>query len=222
MQFIEVYGQRRSGHHAVISWLIKNFEQHLGYDKVYYINDVLHSRFASGENLNKHLVYQMWKSAPEVIILSYEDAPTTVSRLEDRIDRTKIVVVRDIVNTAASRHQRAITAGTLHRADCHMKMTQEFADIWIEHATHPNIFKYENFLFSKPERDALSRKYNTPNYDITGVVNEYGNGSSFVGQSVDDKKKYLKRHEMVQLPEDVIGLLNQPKVLAIRKLLKYI
>jgi len=222
MQFIEVYGLRRSGHHAIVSWLIKNFENHLGLDKVYYINDVLHSRFASGENLNRHLVYQMWKSAPEVIIMSYEDSFTNVSRLEDRIDRTKIVVVRDIVNTAASRYQRALTAGTINRSDCHMKMTQDFVDKWLEQAQHPNIFRYEDFLFNKPQRDSLSRKFNTPNYDITGVVNDYGNGSSFVGISVDDKKNYLKRHEMVKLPEDVITLINQPKVLEVRKLLRYI
>lgn len=222
MQFIEVYGLRRSGHHAIVSWLIKNFENHLGLDKVYYINDVLHSRFALGENLNRHLVYQMWKYAPEVIIMSYEDSFTNVSRLEDRIDRTKIVVVRDIVNTAASRYQRALTAGTINRSDCHMKMTQDFVDKWLEHAQHPNIFRYEDFLFNKPQRDSLSRKLNTPNYDITGVVNDYGNGSSFVGISVDDKKNYLKRHEMVKLPDDVITLINQPKVLEVRKLLKYI
>lgn len=221
MQFIELYGQRRSGHHAIVSWLIKNFEYHLGLDKVYYINDVTNSIFASGENLNKQLVYQNWKSAPEVIILSYEDVPTYISRLENRIERTKIVVVRDIVNTAASRYQRAITAGTMNRDDCHMKMTQDFVDTWIEHANHPNIFKYEDFLFSKEKRDELSMKFNTPNRDITEVVNDYGNGSSFVGIGQDDKTNYLKRHEMVELPEEVKALLNQYKVLEIRKLLNY-
>ena len=222
MQFIEIYGLRRSGHHAVISWLIKNFEEEFGLDKVYYINDASNSRFASGENLNKHLLYQIWKCSPKLIILSYEDVPTTFSRLEERIERTKIVVVRDILNNAASRYQRALTAGTLGNANCHMKIDENIVNMWVENAKHPDVFKYEDFLFTKSKRDELSVKFGAANLDFTEKVNDYANGSSFVGMQLDKKENYLKRHEMVELPERILELINNPDVISQRKLLKYI
>jgi hypothetical protein len=222
MQFVEIYGLRRSGHHAVISWLIKNFEEEFGLDKVYYINDASNSRFASGENLNKHLLYQIWKCHPKIIILSYEDVPTTVSRLEDRIERTKIVVVRDILNNAASRYQRALTAGTVGNYNCHMKIDETLINMWLEHASHPDIFKYEDFLLTKSKRDELSVKFGAANLDYTQKVNDYANGSSFVGIKLDEKQNYLNRHQMVQLPENVLELINRSNVINQRKELKYI
>jgi hypothetical protein len=222
MQFIEIYGLRRSGHHAVISWLIKNLEEEYGLDKVYYINDASNSRFASGENLNKHLLYQIWKCQPKIIILSYEDVPTEVSRLEDRIERTKIVVVRDILNNAASRYQRALIAKTTLFPNCHMKIDESIMDIWLNHAKHRNMFKYEDFLFDKHKRDLLSIKFGAANLDYTDKVNDYANGSSFVGIQLDKKENYIKRHEMVQLPERVLNLINQESIVNQRKSIGYI
>ena len=222
MQFIEIYGLRRSGHHAIISWLIKNLEEQYGLDKVYYINDASNSRFASGENLNKHLLYQIWKCQPEIIILSYEDVPTEVSRLEDRIERTKIVVVRDILNNAASRYQRALIAKTTLFPNCHMKIDESIIDIWMNHAKHPDIFKYEDFLLNKGKRDELSIKFGAANLDYTDKVNDYANGSSFVGIQLDKKENYLKRHEMVDLPERILNLVKQPIVQNLRTQLNYI
>jgi hypothetical protein len=222
MQFVEIYGLRRSGHHAIISWLIKNLEEQYGLDKVYYINDASNSRFASGENLNKHLLYQIWKCQPEIIILSYEDVPTEISRLEERIERIKIVVVRDILNNAASRYQRAFIAGTYGNSNCHMKIDESLMDIWINHAKHPDIFKYEDFLLNKSKRDELSIKFGAANLDYTDKVNDYANGSSFVGIQLDKKENYLKRHEMVELPERILNLVNQPSVQNQRIELNYI
>ena len=212
MQIIEVYGMRRSGHHAIIGWLKFNLDNHFGKDNVHYINDLMNNCSFKGDTL-MHRVNELNNSGAKVLLVSYEDEFTSVSRIEG-YPTYKFVIVRDIVNLAASRYK-----ASKHGA---MRIDQLFVDRWTEHTNHPNKFRYEDFLLDKNERDKVAESFGVKNIDITNDVKYCSNiGSSFVGRVMDEKENYLNRYKMIEIPEHLMQFINTDKVQSIRERMNY-
>lgn len=212
MQVIEFYGTRRSGHHAIIGWLKFNFDAKYGKDKVAYLNDLMNNHSLRGDAL-QHRIYEIERSGAEYLFVSYEDELTTVTRLPNYKTK-KYVILRDIKNNVASRY-KAHPKGA-------MLVSEKYVEIWKEHARFPDKIRYEDFLTSKPIRDAFSLKVGAENIDVTDDVNYCSNiGSSFVGRTKDTTDNYLNRFSMIELPEYIHQLIGTEEIKQIRKSLNY-
>lgn len=214
MEFIEVYSMRRSGHHACIGWMKMNFDNAYGKEKCHYINDIMNNFSVKNELLDQKL-NELIATDPKVIIVSYEDVNFNVSRIDDKYPTTKVVVLRDIHNLSASRYKANQGVG--------MRINELFVERWLSQANHNNIFKYEDFLLSKENRDAFMGQFGVENIDITNDVKYCSNiGSSFVGRQLDTIENYLNRHKMVDLPQELIEYISVTQVQEVRKRLGYI
>lgn len=213
MQIIEIYGMRRSGHHAIIGWLKFNLDNHYGKEKVHYINDLINNCSYRGEFL-MHRVNEYKDSGAEVLLVSYEDELTSVSRIE-RYETKKFVIVRDIKNLSASRYK-----ASKHGA---MRIDQKFVDTWTEHTNFPNKIRFEDFLLDKNVRDNVSLRFGVKNIDITDDVKYCSNiGSSFVGRVKDENENYLNRFQMIEIPEHLLQFITTPEVESVRKKMNYL
>lgn len=212
MQIIEVYGMRRSGHHAIIGWLKFNLDNHYGKEKVHYINDLINNCSYRGETL-MHKVNEYKDTGSEILLVSYEDELTSVSRIEG-YNTTKFVIVRDIKNLSASRYK-----ASKHGA---MRIDQKFVDTWTEHTNFPNKIRFEDFLLDKNVRDNFSLRFGVENIDITNDVKYCSNiGSSFVGRVKDETENYLNRFQMIEIPEHLLQFITTPEVESVRKKMNY-
>jgi hypothetical protein len=212
MQIIEIYGMRRSGHHAIIGWLKFNLDNHYGKEKVHYINDLINNCSYKGESL-MHKVNEYKNTGAEILLVSYEDELTSVSRIEG-YETKKFVIVRDIKNLSASRYK-----ASKHGA---MRIDQKFVDTWTEHTNFPNKIRFEDFLLDKNVRDNFSLRFGVENIDITDDVKYCSNiGSSFVGRVKDETENYLNRFQMIEIPEHLLQFITTPEVESVRKKMNY-
>ena len=213
MQIIEVYGMRRSGHHAIIGWLKFNLDNHYGKEKVHYINDLINNCSYRGETL-MHKVNEYKDTGAKVLLVSYEDELTSVSRIEG-YNTTKFVIVRDIKNLSASRYK-----ASKHGA---MRIDQKFVDTWTEHTNFHNKIRFEDFLLDKNVRDNVSLRFGVENIDVTDDVKYCSNiGSSFVGRVKDEPENYLNRFQMIEIPEHLLQFITTQEVESVRKKMNYL
>jgi hypothetical protein len=213
MQIIEIYGMRRSGHHAIIGWLKFNLDNHYGKEKVHYINDLINNCSYKGESL-MHKVNEYKNTGAEILLVSYEDELTSVSRIEG-YETKKFVIVRDIKNLSASRYK-----ASKHGA---MRIDQKFVDTWTEHTNFPNKIRFEDFLLDKNVRDNFSLRFGVENIDITDDVKYCSNiGSSFVGRVKDETENYLNRFQMIEIPEHLLQFITTQEVESVRKKMNYL
>lgn len=214
MEILEVYGMRRSGHHAFIGWLKHNFDAKYGRQNVHYINDLYNNHSVKGDVLDWKVQELAAVPTNVLLIVSYEDVLTTESRLE-KYERKKIVFIRDIINVAASRYK-----ASRHGA---MLINDKFIERWIEQANFPFKFKYEDFLQNLEARNSLCAHFDMQNLDILNDVNYCSNiGSSFIGRQHDTIENYLTRYKMIELPENVISLISSEQVQDVRRKLGYL
>lgn len=212
MKVIEVYGTRRSGHHGIIGWMKWNFDNQYGKENVAYLNDLTNNHGLRGEALASK-VNDFYQNGTKYLFVSYEDEYTSMTRIVG-YETTKFVVLRDIINNAASRY-KAHPKGA-------MMITQRYVDIWKEHARFPMKIKYEDFLTNKTARDEFSRQLGVENIDNTDDIHYCSNiGSSFVGRIKDTTENYLSRYKMIDLPETALDLIQTKEVTDIRLALGY-
>lgn len=204
MKIVQIYGLRRSGTHAIVSWLKHNFSSDKKNRNVGFLNDLVEMR-EKFENS-----YRWSQINCDVLITTYEDTKLDVDLINESSE--KIVLVRDILNLAASR---------IKRGTDDMKVDENFVDLWLEHSSSPNVFKYEDFLLDKNKRDELCSRIGVENLDYTEGVMAYGKGSSFIGRKLDDKENYLNRYKMVEFPEKISKLLSDVRIQEMREKLGY-
>jgi len=214
MHILEVYGMRRSGHHAFIGWLKHNFDAKYGKQNVHYINDLYNNHSVKGDVLDWKVKELSAVPTNVLLIVSYEDVFTNESLLE-QYETKKIVLIRDIINVAASRYK-----ASKHGA---MRIDDLFIKRWIDQANYPFKFKYEDFIQNKEARDLLCAHFEMQNVDILNDVHYCSNiGSSFIGRQHDSVENYLTRYKMIELPENIQALISSEEVQAVRKNLGYL
>lgn len=205
MKIIQIYGLRRSGTHAIVSWLKHNFSSRPQENRVCFLNDVVEMRDRFTPS------YEWSQKNCDVLINTYEDSSINLDLISEK--SKKIVLLRDIYNLAASR---------IKRGTDDMKVDENFISLWLEHSFSENLFKYEDFLLSREKRDDLCKSIEVENLDYTEGVLPNGLGSSFVGVKLDSKENYLNRYKMVELPDKIIRLLSDDRVVEARKRLGYL
>lgn len=211
VQFIEFYGLRRSGNHAVLAWLMKNLDRNdselqevisptpeIGFlvkrcGSVYHINDVGTGWATNNPAYIAGLIDGYVSSGAKTIILSYEDYepqaslgltfPSFFPFLKDAL---KIALVRDLPNVMASRHKKieGIKAKGANPEEWGLlDMNVNKINAWIYCAIEEKSTKirYEDWLTSKEYRDEFCKNLNIPNLDYTGHMSSAGGGSSFTG-----------------------------------------
>lgn len=118
MDIIEIFANRRSGHHFFLSWFISNIigekdTKTKDLNKItwinpksVHINDASYHAFFDFDGTIKEIGIQALKS-PDYMFINYEDAGMlpNVSKYfsEHKIKTTQIVFIRDFLNTMASK-----------------------------------------------------------------------------------------------------------------------
>jgi len=241
IKFIEVYGLRRSGNHAILTWLINNLntEESNNYEPAYliaptpelgfisqYLGDVIHindvgSNWAlnNGKYLNG-LIDAYVSIGMKTVILSYEDRPYNASFLNVGYsflkNSTKIVITRDIKSIFASRVMGGHSFFNINKTILETWLKNENSDC--------TKIRYEDWLTSRSYRDDTSTNLGLQNIDITHIVSTAGGGSSFKDQTTGliDKDKLLNRYKSFEFTKEVQDLLNSPEVIQKRKEIGYI
>jgi len=107
LKIIEIYATRRSGHHALISWIIANitnqthnFNKHLNsverFNNLIHINDAL---------FNKQIAKKTFidnKNTTPIFLLNYEENDISESIVENETTE-KVIFIRDFLNVMASK-----------------------------------------------------------------------------------------------------------------------
>lgn len=123
MNIIEIFANRRSGHHLFLSWLVSNTSgvkdtktKELNYiswlnDKVCHMNDSSHHAFFNFDKVNQDLNSVISKN-PDYLYLNYEEAgmDNFVSKdilQKQSIPTTKVIFQRDFLNMMASKWKTA-------------------------------------------------------------------------------------------------------------------
>ena len=248
VNFIEIYGLRRSGNHAIIAWLMHNLNSDgIAYDApeplivpnpkwgfisqrlgdVYHLNDALDKWATYNPGYIKGLVDAYSTIGAKTIIVSYEDTSFKSSLLDlygqyypFLKNTTKIVITRNILDIVASRVMRN---RSLNRITSSFGINKKIIETWIENESFTDTkIVFEQWCTSKEYRDSISRSLGLSNLDITSHVSPAGKGSSFLepGQ-MPDKSKLLSRRKQVAIPQDITRLYKELDIYTKLKELNY-
>jgi hypothetical protein len=228
--FIEVYGFGRSGHHAMLQWMIKNITGGSQYDNnnnykltalpehsLMYINE---GNFRTNAT---HKYLREPGSRYDKIIISYEDSLSTHTELtENKISKSdntieldhlkrfgnshKFFFIRDFFNNIASRHKRNKFNGNER-----FMVKEKFIELWKSHAysileDNQKYLKYEDWLHNNQKRNDFINNLlgHDEVYDNKGIL---GTKSSFNDSNYLNRFKesdFTKEHlEMIYSDRDL-------------------
>ena len=211
-----IYGTRRSGNHAITEWLLhfisggkpRHVIKHrlITRENSCYLNAL--NEYQNKEELRIDIDFcsQTFRNT----LLTYEDTPTSHRSKHDS-SNTKVVILRDIFNVAASRLQRLRVQGLpWDTKDHYMSVTEEFIQLWIDHAlASPEInsnsklisIVFDKWLYSREYRDRIAKQLGFTNLDYTSTVSHHGGGSSFdKGLSIPSPQSLQSRMKQVDFP----------------------
>jgi hypothetical protein len=224
MNLIEITATRRSGHHAMMSWVVENLTRVKVSHWHYKVTVVGDSQFCVLNEGNEWIergiqLLEELKSPINTLMINYEDGDPdyslvynnhfykgkfyTVNFLNKKITNSyKILFIRDFYNNIASRYHANISNHFPH------SYKGDFIDSWkkiareiVENKYH--FLKYEDWLISKEKRnDFLLKTFNVN--ETIGIENMNGTSSSF-----GEHKNVLNRFDMVDLPEDVKEIIRK-------------
>lgn len=202
-----IISMQRSGHHAIIFWLLENLG---GYKssisnncywndetKVYYYNDCNHMRYSFIENY-------------KYLFTSFEDIYACINRNSD--DKI-VIILRDFINMFASRYKKfgdklGLNNYYLQNLDEIIKVWKQHAKTIIENYNNNNVIGilYNKWLLNKNYRDEICEHFGIKNQkDKIDYVPTIGEGSSFIGQKLEEKKEnYLNRYKNINIPSYIL------------------
>ncbi len=224
MNLIETIALRRSGHHAVMSWYIKNLIGDCNYDYKLTIQRNTKSVIWNdgGYNEDEINLIRGLKFKPKNIFINYEDKNSNFSFFENdliykgplRFDRfddieirhsKRIIIIRDFYNNLCSR----ITQNK--KQEFKMGVDIRFINLWKNHAKNiinneTHYIKYEDWLTNEDKRvEFLKNTFNIK--EIFKKEHAKGTHSSYDGKnSVSD---YLNRFDPNIIPEETKKLIRE-------------
>ena len=227
MSYHAIYGLRRSGNHAILEWMIKNFSQK---DQRHVIK---HRLITSGNScylnaINEYIQsrdlfidYNFAKITYKNLLISYEDIPETMNT-EYTLGFNKIVILRDILNVIASRYKRMIDLDPKSLDYRLMKIDENLFNCWKSHASafkkNVLIIKFEDWLSSKEQRDKIANSLGCKNIDCVSTIPFHGGGSSFSKmEKIPSAKDLQSRSEQVQLPSEILERIQKSDISNLRK-----
>ena len=228
MRIYEVLGLSRSGHHAMVNWLIKNLcggESDMQWKLSIMPNNLI---YINEGNLDIDTTLKYVREHTErakALILSYENSDVNFSVLNnDRkyvspislnyqalpkyVDNRRIVFIRDFYNNLASRiesnkkHMTKFREGNVFQWD----VRKQYIQSWKNFAKHiidgkADYLKYEDWMTSKEIRSEFMRK-------MVGYGEQFDNKVRGTNSSFGTDKLVLNRIDQVEVPEDIKDLVN--------------
>lgn len=231
MKLYEFLGCSRSGHHAMMNWIIKNF---VGFEcnwqskfnwmsgtDLYYLGEANHDIPISHELIQKYL------EKIGTLFVAYEDTPYnyTIFR-EEKIfygrnsleyqnygieHSGRVLLIRNFYNNLSSRiksNEKKMFINWKTNQSYEFNVTEDFIYRWKSHARAAvenkiSFLKYEDFITDKETRD----KFLWDNFklkDIWGIEKIRGTESSF-----DEKANYENRYNQIEIPEEIKELIRK-------------
>jgi hypothetical protein len=224
-------GCSRSGHHAMMNWIIKNlvgFECNWHYKMNWMAGtDLFHLGEANHDIPITHEMIQKNKDRIGTLFVAYEDTPNdyTVFR-EDRIflgpgslefkeygmkHSGRILFIRNFYNNLSSRlksNEKQIFSNWKTGNAYQFDVGEKFIYRWKSQARAAvenkiSYLRYEDFLNNKEVRE----KFLWDNFkmkDVWGTDSIYGTVSSF-----GEQKNYENRHNQIEIPDDTKELIRK-------------
>lgn len=222
------FSMRRSGHHAVINWILLNFQSYVHYNNCFSKENELYTE-------SERNIVKLGSFPYEIKILSFEDRPVFAHESHfwgsfesilaagsvGRLYRKKnILVLRDAYNTFASRLKKGI------------KIKKYDLDLWKIYAKEflgeTNFLgsdcikiSFNNWFSKKQYREDLALKFNRPNAD-KGLLDvpSFGDGSSFDGLDYNkngQKMNVLKRWKSFYKNKDYENVITDKEIKELNK-----
>lgn len=224
MNLIETIALRRSGHHAIMSWFIKNLTNMAGWG--YQINVQANTKTIiwndGGYSENEIELVRNLEFKPETIFINYENRNSNFTFFENdkvykgpyRLDKyedfkftnsKRILIIRDFYNNLCS------TITQFKKNDKHMVFDNRFIDMWKNHAKsilndELHYIKYEDWLTC----DECRVKFLKDTFGIKErVKKESANGTHSSYNSKNTTNDYLNRFDPNIIPEEVKKLIRE-------------
>lgn len=190
MKLITIYGQRRTGSHAIANWITSHFKTSC------YINDSYRKIRIQSNELPSHKSYSIKTNLdnyPEIIVVGVEcrtDRNVHDSYMNylksiynvDSIDSQEICLIRHCPNLLAS-HLKAWGEGTYHEKI--PDVWKKFIDFYSNNKTQIYRLVYDHWLDTE-FTDAVAKDIGFDNHNLgTEQIPNYGGGSSFKDQVVN-------------------------------------
>jgi len=224
MNLIETISLRRSGHHAVMSWYIKNLLGSANWDYTITVQAGTKSVIWNdgGYDESGIEIIRNYKNKPEDIFINYEDKwsnftffdNTHIYRGPKRLNKYKdfyfneskrILIIRDFYNNLCSRIVQN------KKQNFQMLIKHDFINMWKDHAKsilndEIHHIKYEDWLTcgkcrKKFLQDVFGIKERVKKEQAKGTHSSYGTNST--------EYDYLNRFDPTIIPEDVKKLIRE-------------
>ena len=234
-----VWGLQRSGIHLIVNWLYAN---HGATAKSDLTSDGLHPKLVDGfadpaagvafyNNCGRFYCRQF--ELGDLVPADFEEAAlrssTSIFTIEDcalqhasrtprHPDVATVLVLRDPLNTLASRLEAAKTRPGQFRTDePFVDVLESYCAEFLGHTHHlanKTVISYNRFVEDRPYRDALATELGLTNLDAVSEVSEYGGGSSFSGLGrPSPTSSLMTRFEQHPIPAPLIEmLLERPAI----------
>lgn len=223
MKNINFYSLCRSGHHAIIFWMINNlggFDE--SYNDVFFINKKTGLYFYNNVSVRtlEHLqkFYDMnfcYATEYNWMIKNYED-----ELFESNVDN--IVIVRDFLNLLCSRYKKWGNELGWSKKYCITNLNV-LINHWKQHAVQydtSNFISYNKWTKDKEYRNKIGIRLGAENLvDNTDYVPNFADGSSFVGLKKEiNHTAYEQRYKQIKLPNSFLDIiLNDSELLQLNK-----
>lgn len=192
-----VYGMKRSGHHAVVNWILHHYDS-----SVYYNNCILKKNYFYYANDTE--IFKTGNEPYSIRVLSFEDRPDIKESSIELVSKhnkpkKNILILRDAYNNYASRFEKKIYPhkekwNKTWRNYDDVGIWKTYAKEFIGETNYLNSIKINyNFWFSSIEyRKELSKNFGTFTDKGLQQVLDFGAGSSFDYQKFNDKAQEMK------------------------------
>lgn len=227
MRIYEISGLARSGHHAMINWIIKNLagaESTMDYkltamDNLIYINE-------ANFEIDLTLSYiKNLSSVAKVLMLSYENdsvhysvlnngrmylSPLSLNNpdLPKYVDNRRVVFIRDFYNNLASRVESNNNSRKMSTDSVpfQWEVNKHFVELWKSYAKHIIEkkcihLKYEDWLLSKDIRNEFMLK-------LVGQGEYFDNQVRGTSSSFGQNGNVFDRISQVEVPEEIKEINN--------------
>lgn len=210
MNNINFYSLARSGHHAIIFWMINNLG---GFDEsnadIYFINKKTGLYFYNNVTVHNQKLLHSEFSA-NWVIKNYEDTETEILN-------NNFIIIRDFLNLLCSRYKKW-GKNLIWNKDKGISDIDNLIKVWKQHVQAPDknyIISYNEWVKNKQYRDDVSLKLGVNNaVDNIAYVPVLGNGSSFLGLKKEtDSSAYEKRFNQIKLPDQYIEKIQKDREL---------
>lgn len=224
MNLIEITAPRRSGHHAIMSWVVENLTGIKVDNWNYRVTVVGDSKFVALNEGNDWVdrgiqLLKELKHPIDTLMINYEDSEPNYSLVYEKKfykgkfysenfigypvqNSFKFLIIRDFYNNIASRYHANSRNYFPH------SYGEEFINTWKSIARdivnkNYSYIKFEDWLNNPEKRNQFMLEvFNV--CDRVGIHNINGTTSSF-----GEHKNVMNRFGMVELPEDVKDLIRK-------------